>query len=57
MKSMVTCAGDTVRLECWDTAGAERFQAITPSYYKGANFILLVCTRERVCLKNTLENA
>merc|ERR1719421_1110183 len=25
-----------LRLQIWDTAGTERFQAITPTYYRGA---------------------
>jgi len=31
-----------VKMQIWDTAGRERFGAITSSYYRGANIILLM---------------
>lgn len=37
----VTVDGKTFRLGIWDTAGSERYQAITPMYYRGATVALL----------------
>lgn len=34
--------GKTVKLNIWDTAGAERFEAMAKSYYRGAN-AAIVC--------------
>ncbi|KAJ5070768.1 ras-related protein rabd2a-like [Anaeramoeba ignava] len=34
--------GDTIKLQIWDTAGAERFRTIISSYYRGANGIMLI---------------
>jgi small GTP-binding protein len=34
--------GQPARLQLWDTAGRERFQAPTTAYYRGALGILLV---------------
>ncbi len=34
--------GQPIKLQIWDTAGHERFRAITTSYYRGADLILLV---------------
>ncbi|CAG2174945.1 unnamed protein product, partial [Oppiella nova] len=34
--------GKRVRLQIWDTAGHERFRAITSSYYRGAHGIIVV---------------
>ncbi|XP_038070396.1 ras-related protein Rab-22A-like [Patiria miniata] len=34
--------GETVKMCIWDTAGAERFRALTPLYYRGADGIVLV---------------
>merc|ERR1719401_135747 len=39
---MVNIADKTVKLQIWDTAGLENFQALTTSYYRGANAALLV---------------
>ena len=38
--------GCQVKLQVWDTAGAERFSSITQQFYRGANGILVVydCT-------------
>ena len=31
-----------VKLQIWDIAGQERYQAITKAYYRGANVIVFV---------------
>ena len=32
---------EDIKLQLWDTAGEERFRALTPMYYKDAQAILL----------------
>ncbi|EDO45912.1 predicted protein [Nematostella vectensis] len=34
--------GDRVKLQCWDTAGQEKFRGITQSYYRNADAVILV---------------
>jgi len=34
--------GNPVKLAIWDTAGQERFRTLTPSYYRGAQGVILV---------------
>ncbi|CAG0882258.1 unnamed protein product [Cyprideis torosa] len=34
--------GSKVKLAIWDTAGQERFRTLTPSYYRGAQGVILV---------------
>ncbi|XP_041282533.1 ras-related protein Rab-18-B-like isoform X2 [Onychostruthus taczanowskii] len=41
MKKMVV-EGRAVQLAIWDTAGQERFRTVTPSYYRGAQGVVLV---------------
>ncbi|NXT74748.1 RB18B protein, partial [Zapornia atra] len=41
VKKMVV-DGHAVQLAIWDTAGQERFRTLTPSYYRGAQGIVLV---------------
>ena len=42
LKSMVLKNGKNIKLQIWDTAGKDRFRAITKNYYKGANGIILI---------------
>ncbi|XP_017052109.1 ras-related protein RIC1 [Drosophila ficusphila] len=39
---LVEVAGQKVKLQIWDTAGEERFRSVMPSYFRGANGVLLV---------------
>lgn len=39
---LVEMNGKTAKLQLWDTAGQEKFRAITRSYYRGAHAILVV---------------
>uniref|UniRef100_A0A8B9PHK5 small monomeric GTPase n=1 Tax=Apteryx owenii TaxID=8824 RepID=A0A8B9PHK5_APTOW len=41
VKKMVV-DGHAVQLAIWDTAGQERFRTLTPSYYRGAQGVVLV---------------
>lgn len=41
VKSM-SVNGNPVKLAIWDTAGQERFRTLTPSYYRGAQGVILV---------------
>ncbi|XP_050791091.1 ras-related protein Rab-18-B-like [Gopherus flavomarginatus] len=41
VKKMVV-DGNAVQLAIWDTAGQERFRTLTPSYYRGAQGVILV---------------
>jgi Ras-related protein Rab-7A len=34
--------GESVSLQCWDTAGQEKYHSISTSFYKGANCCILV---------------
>ena len=34
--------GKNIKLQIWDTAGQDRFKAITKNYYKGANGVILI---------------
>lgn len=38
----LTVEGNKVKLAIWDTAGQERFRTLTPSYYRGAQGVILV---------------
>ena len=38
----VKVGGKTIKLEIWDTAGQDRFRAITKNYYKGSHGIILI---------------
>ena len=42
LKSMALKNGKNIKLQIWDTAGQDRFRAITKNYYKGANGIILI---------------
>lgn len=39
---IVTIDDNTFRLHIWDTAGQERYRNLTPSYYRGAQGVILV---------------
>lgn len=51
---VMTLPGDTkVKLQIWDTAGQDRFRAITKNYYKGAHGIILIYD---ITTQRTFEN-
>ena len=42
LRTMTLKNNKTIKLQIWDTAGQDRFRAITKNYYKGANGIILI---------------
>ena len=42
LKSMKLKNGKDIKIQMWDTAGQDRFKAITKNYYKGSHGILLL---------------
>ncbi|XP_070000082.1 ras-related protein Rab-18-like [Penaeus vannamei] len=38
----ISVDGNVTKLAIWDTAGQERFRTLTPSYYRGAQGVILV---------------
>ena len=42
LKTIKLNNGKNIKLQIWDTAGQDRFRAITKNYYKGANGIILI---------------
>ena len=42
LKSMILNNEKNIKLQIWDTAGQDRFRALTKNYYKGANGIILI---------------
>ncbi|RXM30132.1 Ras-related protein Rab-18 [Acipenser ruthenus] len=52
----ITSDGNNVKLAIWDTAGQERFRTLTPSYYRGAQGVILVYDVTRRETFKRLEN-
>ena len=42
-----------LKVQIWDTAGMERYKALTSAYYKGAKGVIVVYD---ICRKKTFEN-
>ena len=46
--------GTTVRLQLWDTGGAERFRRLTKSYYRDAHAVVFVFSLDKVASLHSL---
>ena len=53
LKSMRLKSGRNIKLQIWDTAGQDRFRAITKNYFKGSQGIILIYD---VTNRQTFEN-
>lgn len=54
---MITLENDKiVKMQIWDTAGQDRFRAITKNYYKGAHGIILMYDVTNVTTFNNIKN-
>lgn len=53
LKNIQLPSGKIVKVQIWDTAGQDRFRAITKNYYKGAHGIILIYD---VTSRQTFEN-
>ena len=49
----ITIDNIQLKIQIWDTAGMERYRALTSSYYKGAKGVIIVYD---VCRKKSFEN-
>lgn len=52
----VTAAGKQIKLQIWDTAGQESFRAITRSFYRNANGVILMYDLTRLESFENLED-
>lgn len=52
----ISVDGNKAKLAIWDTAGQERFRTLTPSYYRGAQGVILVYDVTRRETFTKLEN-
>jgi Ras-related protein Rab-2A len=52
----VTAAGKQIKLQIWDTAGQESFRAITRSFYRNANGVILMYDLTRMESFENLED-
>lgn len=52
----VTASGKQIKLQIWDTAGQESFRAITRSFYRNANGVILMYDLTRIESFENLED-
>ena len=52
LKTMILGEQKIVKVQLWDTAGQDKFRAITRNYYKGANGIILIYDVTNLKFKN-----
>ena len=56
LKSIILKNGKSIKMQIWDTAGQDRFRAITKNYYRGLHGIILIydvtCRRTFESIKN-----
>lgn len=55
MSKMIMVGGKPIKFQIWDTAGQEKYHALTPMYYRGAAAAIIVYDISRANTFKTLK--